>query len=234
MSLKRKPESSEVNSIPEAKRQCHSATVQSSLHKYFQTADSQRGSCSSVPAVHSPESYGIHIYNSGEIEKAKGLEKDYQMFWNTKAAELCSDKSTRSKLGDKVAIQGAINASWILHKTNLLKLKAEELCLKARDVYPEDVERVSMLSGVYKNVDRMVAATATIHVLYAEIADGYPEPSQLALTQDNVAKQLTELKKSQDALTKALGRKETELNMAKHKLQDVRLSAKFPFSAAVF
>ena len=127
------------------------------MHDFFQRKGSQSGSGSSVPSskrVQVPESYGIRIYNCNEIETAKGLEKDYRTFWNTKAAELCGDKSAQSRLGSKVAIQGAINTSWTLYKTDFLKLKVEDLCHSARDVYPDDAERKPILSSIYHNVDR--------------------------------------------------------------------------------
>lgn len=213
------------------KRQCSTVTVQSSLHDFFQRKGTQSGSCSSVPSskrIQSPESYGIRIYNSQEIETAKGLEKDYRTFWNAKAVELCGDKSAQSRLGSKVAIQGAINTSWTLYKTDLLKLKVEELCRSASDVYPDDKEREPMLSSIYRNVDRMTAATATMNTLYAELETGCPEPSHLKETQDVVAKELTELRKSQEALIKALGRMEMKLGLAKQKQQDVMITTDPP------
>ena len=48
---------------------------------------------------------------------------------NAKASELCQDKTARHKLQDKSAIQGVINASWTLHKSDLLELEAEELAV---------------------------------------------------------------------------------------------------------
>ena len=75
-----------------------------------------------------PQYFGIHTYSSAEIDSSEGLEKAYREFWNEKALAMCNDKFARDKLStDKVAAHGAINTSWILHKVDLLDLKAEEL-----------------------------------------------------------------------------------------------------------
>ena len=52
--------------------------------------------------------------------------------------ELCEDKHVRHKLKDKSAIQGAINTSWILHKSDLLALRVDELNICMRESYTEE------------------------------------------------------------------------------------------------
>lgn len=104
--------SGEAEGSKKSKRQV--CSTQPTLHKYFVSENSGNGdSMKSTVAPQTPQSYGIHIYTPQEVDEAKGLEKDYRRFWNEKAAEICQDKSSRLMLGDKVAIQGAINTSWI-------------------------------------------------------------------------------------------------------------------------
>ena len=67
-----------------------------------------------------------------------------------------------------------------------------------------------------------------MNTLYAELEAGGLEPSHLKQTQDAVAKELTELRKSQEALIKAMGRMEMKLSLAKQKQQDVMIAADPP------
>ena len=76
-----------------------------------------------------PEYLGLKMYTSKDIDESSGFDKQYKEFWNAKASELCQDKTVRHKLKDKSAIQGAINTSWTLHKSDLLELEAEELAV---------------------------------------------------------------------------------------------------------
>lgn len=85
----------------------------------------------------SPEYYGIHIYTEEELSSSTGLQKQFRIYWNEKANEICSDKSIRSKLHNKAAIQGTIYTSWSLHKTHLLQLQVEEFEAQAKKVYPD-------------------------------------------------------------------------------------------------
>ena len=102
--------------------------VQTTIFKFFQpSSSSDQVHKHSCVAVTTPESYGIHMYTPTEISSAQGLQQLFRKFWNEKASELCSDSVTRYKLKNKAAIQGAIYLSWTLHKTDLLKIQAEEL-----------------------------------------------------------------------------------------------------------
>lgn len=206
---KRKSESSVIST---EKRPC----IQSTLHKYFSGATESRSDSVAKPTVvQTPQSYDIHVYSAQEIEEAKGLEKSYREFWNSKATEICSHKCARSKLGDKVAIQGAINTSWILHKTNILKLKAEELDLEVAEVYQKHAaKRDLLLSSVHRNVGRMVTTTEEINGLYAEfeVEDECPD---IAKIQDEITQKLKQFLKNQDSFLKALSRKKQVLSEAK-------------------
>lgn len=74
-----------------------------------------------------------------------------------------------------------------------------------------------MLSSVHTNVDRIVSTTADINSLYAEADDEHLDTLKLISIQDDVAKKLTQLKKNQESLSKALGRKRKILDEIKLK-----------------
>ena len=78
------------------------------------------------------------------IDKACGLNQHRLRFWNDKAAEICSDRSTLLALGNnREAVEGAIHSSWTLHKTSLLELQLEEL---------EEKEKAYMRTNLPGNV----------------------------------------------------------------------------------
>ena len=62
--------------------------------------------------------------------------------------ELCRDKQVRHKLRDKSAIQGAINTSWIIHKTDLLKLEVDKMEDSISQVYKDKTVGEDMLSTI--------------------------------------------------------------------------------------
>ena len=77
----------------------------------------------------------IYIPPPQEIEGRVGLTKEYRKYWNAKAKEYCLDKRLMSKM-DGTAVKGAINTSWILHKSKLLLHQADELVEKKTAVWP--------------------------------------------------------------------------------------------------
>ena len=126
-------------------------------------------------------------------------------FWNDKAVEICSDKSITDELNNnREAIERAIHSSWTLHKTSLLELEAEELEDKAILVYDDAVARELILKNVKKNRDRMKTAHATIHALSNIIAES--SESQKMQLEKQLSQEISELKKAQDALSKAIQR----------------------------
>ena len=95
-----------------------------------------------------PRQFGVRVYSSAEINDAVGLEKQYREFWNAKARDICGDKKSVGKLVEKIAMHGAINSSWILHKTELLKLEADELCSLATEIYPDEIAQSHIHGGI--------------------------------------------------------------------------------------
>ena len=90
----------------------------------------------------SPSTFNIRIYYVSEIENATGLNKQGLKFWNDKAVELCSDKSITDYLhNNREAIEGAIHSTWVMNKTSILELKAEEMEEKAKVCYEDEVVR---------------------------------------------------------------------------------------------
>ena len=145
--------------VPEPSNQ-----LQSTLDKFF-----SHGSVStpSSPAL----LYGIKLYTKEEIEAVQGLDRHYREFWNTKANELCGDKSVRAQTRNKTAIYGAINTSWLLQKSDYLQLMADELCGLAENAYKNVVDRDRRLKSIHKNCTNVANLTTTISVLYSELED---------------------------------------------------------------
>ena len=191
------------------KRPC---TAQATLFKYFKVSEQQDGSPSSSHqlTVATPESYGLKVYSKSEIESASGLKQEYLKFWNDKAAELCGDKNIREKFrNNKKAIMGAINSSWTLQRTELLRLKAEEVIEAAKTVYTNDVRREHILSSVRSNVTRMQDAASTVTQFY-HIMD-QSTPAEILGMEADLTKEISQLKRAQDALIKALQRKREDI-----------------------
>ena len=140
----RDPESA----VSEQKKPCK---VQSTLFKYCK----QNPTSSKAAFDFSPQQYGIHVYSEDEIKKVVGLKQDFRKFWNEKAAEICKDKSSRDKLHNKNAIEGAIYTSWRLQCSHLLQLQAEEVIEDAKAYITDSVSRALFVSSIQKNLERM-------------------------------------------------------------------------------
>ena len=164
-----------------------------------------------------PQDFGIHVYTTQEIEQSKGLIKEYRKFWNAKSIEYCRDKRVTSKM-DGAAIKGAINTSWLLHKSMLLELQSQQIEGRAAGVYSKkSIDH--MLAPIKRNLDRVKIAKVTMDMLYEEL-------SQLTTTEDKSTKEkemeqaTTELKRALDALQKALQRKERDIQESQQASQD--------------
>ena len=70
-----------------------------------------------------------------KIRVSDGTTK-YYSFWNEKAEEVCGDEGTLSKLERNVTIiQGAIYASWVLKKMELLMIEVDKVWELAKEAY---------------------------------------------------------------------------------------------------
>ena len=185
---------------PPAKKQpCSSKpATQSTLHNFF-------GSCTGGNTDHprtleaTPQLLGIHVFSAEDISSSAGLDEDYKEFWNAQAIELCGNEDVRHKLKDKVAIQGAINTSWTLHKSSLLELQAEQLTISVHQTYSDDIAAKHILSSVESNKKKMMELTSILQLACNEA------------TEDEVTEHMKELRKVQSALKKTIDRKNQDL-----------------------
>ena len=130
------------------------SATQSTLHRFFKsTSAAKQNRPTTVNCTR--QHLGIHVFTDEDISKSKGLDKQYKIFWNDIAKELCQDKDVQHKLKDKSAIQGAINTSWTIHKTDLLQLQADELCEQFSLLYEDEVARThnTFISGIKQEKD---------------------------------------------------------------------------------
>ena len=216
MSKRKASSSVEVEDKLGQKKARSDNTVQTTMFKFFQPSTPSQTPMLTVATT--PESYGIHIYTPTEISKSQGLQQMFRKYWNEKAHELCADTSIRCKLKNKSAIQGAIYCSWTLHKTHLLQLQAEELQEDVKRFYPEKVAQEHMLTPVTKNLDRMLIAYATATCLYSEMNDGSEDLRKL---ETDLEREVSELRKAQDALSKAMERRRLDINISEREMSDL-------------
>ncbi len=146
-----------------------SGTTQSTLQMFFKNPSGETSRPTTVAVT--PQYLGIHMFSEKVIAESTGLDKDYKEFWNAKAAELCQDKAVRHKLRDKPAIQGAINTSWSLHKSDLLQLQAQELTLYVSQAYTDESVRAVTLSSVQSNLKKVLELTEAIRLVHANATE---------------------------------------------------------------
>ena len=182
--------------------------VQKTLHNYFKASGPSGASGSSEASGSKPlttaipEDFGIHIYSTTEIEGQTGLIKEYRKFWNAKAKEYCQDKRITSKM-DGIAIKGAINTSWTLHKSNILIHQAAEIEDKATAAQTNQASRDYILKGIQHNTERVKTADAHLQLLYHELSQ-LTSREECKTKEKEMEMAMTELKKAQDSLNKAL------------------------------
>ena len=70
-----------------------------------------------------------------------------------------------------------------------------------------------MLTPVTRNVDRMLIASATVTRLYSEMGGG--DTADIRKLEADLDRELTELRKAQDALNKAMERYRSDLDLSK-------------------
>ena len=215
------------------KRPCR---VQTTVFKYFQLSSSQQQSspdpsptpCAKVSVATAPQAYGIHCFTEDEIRSAKGLQKTFRKFWNTKANELCASKEVRAKLQHKNAIQGAIYASWALEKTSHLQILAEGLEEDTKTVYEDEVEREHILIPMNRNLKRMLQSYAYVNHLYETMHTSCG--SDAKSLEEALDKELTELRKAQEALHKVIKRRQLDIAVAEREQQTMTVPSPLQLS----
>ncbi len=176
--------------------------TQTTVHSFF-------GGNPGPSAINPGLQYGIRVYTDKEINEVEGLEGEFRKFWNEKAAELCNNAAVRHKLRNKTAIQGAIHTSWNLHKTSLLEIQVDELRAKATDAYIEESTVSNKLASIERNAQRMRDTKDRISILSQQLERGEGDPE----TPTQLHVEMSELKKAQDALKKALQRRKAEIDI---------------------
>ena len=214
-----------AESIPtEGKRKCVS---QRSILKFFKPEGTSASELpSSSGTVITPDFYGIRLFDDTDISSATGLQKEFRSYWNEKAHEICADRSIRGKLQSKAAIQGTIYTSWTLHKTHLLQLQVDELQEEAKKIYRDDIAREHALTAVTKNSERMQQAYACTTVLGESISSLAGDEKKVKEVE--LEKAMTELKKAQDALSKALERRKADLLAAMKDVEERQIITTTP------
>ena len=162
------------------------------------------------------------MYTQEEIDCAKGLQKEICIFWNEKAEEICKDRAVRvGKLkSNTTAIQGAIYASWTLHKSNLLELKADKRREDLKSVYKDEVTLSQVLSAVDRNIDGMKTAYAVVTTTYSTASNA---PNAVEVEQD-LNDGMQELRRAQDALSKAIDRRSIDIQLSEQEKPLVAIS----------
>ncbi len=149
------------------------------------------------------------LFSDKEIREAPGMEKDFRLFWNAQAKELCSNSAVRCHLGNKSGLVGAIKTSWVLHKCKILQLQYDEL-EKLAVVYGDESTIASKLESAQKNIARIFRALTAVQETYAEIskATSHADKAKFSVS---LSSHMSELRKSQDAFQKAYKRKLAEI-----------------------
>ena len=171
------------------------------------------------------------IFSEKEIASAKSpLECKRRTFWNGKAEQLATKNDT-CKL-DKTTIGGIIDVSWTLRKTSFFLIDARKI-LNDESVITGEIcaskTGSQKRSTIPNNLDRMERKHAEVECLDKEIAEIRRQYDQ---ARTKIDKQLlrekyegkkimldgayTELKKAQEALSKALKVKKNELEKCSH------------------
>ena len=145
------------------------------------------------------------MYGAKDLDDSIGIDKEYKTFWNAKAVELCEDTAVRHKLQDKAAIQGAINTSWTLHKSDLLQIQADEVAVYVGQAYADEIAQASTLSTVQANKAKVTEITETLRLVYS---DAHEDGGG-----DEVKELMKELRKCQSALKKSIDRKRQEMQL---------------------
>ena len=193
---------------------------QQSLMNYFKPNELASRPSTSQTVV-TPGYYGINLYTEADINSAVGLQRDFRTYWNDKAHEICADKTIRAHLGSKAAIQGTIYTSWTLHKTHLLEMQAEELQGEAKNIYSDEVAMLAEFTTIKNNLERMLQCYATVTTL-AEHAKSLDATEKKAKEED-IEKELSDLKKAQNALHQAMERKRADLAARKRDIEEEEL-----------
>ena len=99
-----------------------------------------KGPSKELPLYQHAAERKVKIFSSKEIGEAQGLEKIRRKFWNERAEELCQDRTL--KKWKATAIHGVIDTAWVLKKTVVLVVEANNT--QDREAREEATEHSTM------------------------------------------------------------------------------------------
>ena len=161
----------------------------------------------------------VKIFTESEIERCTGIQKVYQKFWNEKAEEICSNSYLKAfKPGE---IQGAINVAWTLEKTRHLKEDMEKM--QGEIVQPCNLSNAVLkkMQSSNKTIERNRKRVESAHETLSKSQNALMEErfelfkstngdqrriavEKIEKRERELAANLTELRRTHDALRKAL------------------------------
>ena len=151
-----------------------------------------------------------------------GIQKVYRAFWNKKAEEICSNSYLETfKPGE---IQGAINVAWTLEKTRHLKENMDNLHEEIGQPCNLSNVVLTKLQSSNKAIERNNKRVESAHETLSKTQKALMEErfelfkssnggqrrtvvQKIEKWEEELASNMTELRRAQDALQKALDRK---------------------------
>ena len=221
---------------PAAKR---SRTVQSTLTRIFGAKSSPTTRYASA-AVRK----GVHLYSEKDIETSSRSEKERRKWWNEKAKELCENSRYESLRGE--AIDQKLHEEWKINKATKMLHEEKE----TRKAIEEIIERYPDLDQYLEWKNKMKSETLVRNVTRVEVAAQQLKRSRdkveklsarLQNTEETTAEfcklkkemeehqgahkfHIRELTKAQDAMSKVLSTKKTQLRKLMEKSRVVSKS----------
>ena len=141
---------------------------------------------------------GLTLYTEEEISESKGMDKSFKQFWNRKVEEISTDKSCKKRLQSRSSMQGAIYTAWTLQKTEYLVIEADE------------IKKISKDLAHLKSLKKMNTCHYDVIAEYNYLEELHKEGASrdlIAIAEKKIEEKMSDLKKAQLALTKAIARR---------------------------
>ena len=219
---------------PPAKRTVQ-RTVQRTMTSFF-------GAKSSPTARYATAAVrkGVHIYSEQDILRSSGAEKERRTWWNEKAKEICEDPKHAMLRGE--AIDQKLHEEWRLHKA--AKMLQEET--DTRNAIEDIIEKYPNMEAFLASINKLKQETLIRNVTRLEMAmqtltrsrDTRQELSVRLQNTDQRGPEFQKLKKeveehregqkfhyrelskAQEAMSKVLSVKKTQLRELLEKIKD--------------
>ena len=114
--------------------------------------------------------------------------------------------------------------SWTLHKTSLLQINSEQVQEEARKAYHDEILLSHILTPITSNVERicMQSAHAMVTHTYKTISDSSCSDQMKA--EKELEEEMHKLRKAQDALSKAIDRRQSDLQKIEKGDQEAQIA----------